>query len=80
MYDHLDNLRQAKEDKAMVKQTEPEFTEEAFLDKVLETLQNGDSFEESMSSTITGKMGMFEYVSNPSSVHTFTNEELDGFS
>ncbi|MCR8556977.1 hypothetical protein KXD93_04960 [Mucilaginibacter sp. BJC16-A38] len=80
LYDHLDDLRQAREDRAMMKQNLPEPTEEEFRDRVMETLKNGGSFEEAMRSTMTGHMGMFQYVSNPSSVHTFTPEDLACFS
>lgn len=80
LYDHLDNLRQEKEDKAFMKQNRAQPTVEEFREKVLDTMQNGGSFEEAMLSTMTGEMGLFEYTSNPSSVHTFTPADLAGFS
>lgn len=80
LYDRLDALSQTKKDKAFLKQPRKEQTKEEFTEQVMGAMKAGKSFPEAMRESSNMPIGMFEYVSDPSSVNVFSAADLEGLS
>ncbi|WP_316786633.1 hypothetical protein [Pedobacter frigiditerrae] len=81
LYDGLDNLRQDKEDSALMKKPQKkEPSLEEFKQNINDALKNGKSFQEAMMEAAPFDTSIFEYQSNPSSVNIFCKADLDDFS
>lgn len=81
IYNHLDDLRQIKEDDAFMKKSHrQEPTLEKFKHNLSIAVKRGSTFQEAMMQAASFDTGIFEYQSNPSRVNTFSRVDLENFS
>ena len=77
IYDRLDALRQAIQDKAFLKQPRKEPNKEEFMERFKTAFAAENDFGKAMIAAADMPTGMFEYTADPSSVNVFSVTDLN---